>query len=103
MQVGTVDQYQNKFKELGSNITIINPLLNETHYVGIFFISIRSELNPLVKLANLSTMLESDEVAKLYKESFKALIPFCVGQTFSNHYYKTSIHYIPLKSTSHKQ
>ncbi|KAH0742679.1 hypothetical protein KY290_030672 [Solanum tuberosum] len=76
MQVGTVDQYQDKFKELASYMTIINPLLNVTQYVGSFISGFRSELKPLVKLANPSTMLDAYEVAKLYEESFKALIPF---------------------------
>lgn len=74
--MGTVDQYQDKFEELTSYMTIINPLLNETHFVASFINGLKPELKPLVKLANPTAVLIAYEIAKLYEESFQALIPF---------------------------
>ncbi|KAH0644546.1 hypothetical protein KY284_032430 [Solanum tuberosum] len=76
IQMETVDQYQDKFEELTSYMTIINPLLNETHLVASFISGLKPELKPLVKLANLTALLDAYEIAKLYEESLHALIPF---------------------------
>lgn len=54
-------------------MTIINPLLNETHFVFSFISGLKPELKPLVKLANPVTIMDAYEIAKLYEESFSAL------------------------------
>lgn len=81
MQIGTVDQYRDKFEKLTRYMKVINPLLNETHYVASFISGLRPELKPLVKLVNPATVLDGYEVAKLYKESFNTLIPFVPAKT----------------------
>ncbi|XP_059292482.1 uncharacterized protein LOC132045931 [Lycium ferocissimum] len=73
MQAGSVDQYQEKFEELTSYMSIINPLLNEAHFVSSFISGLRPELKPLVKLANPLTIMDAYETAKVYEESFSAL------------------------------
>ncbi|OIT36600.1 hypothetical protein A4A49_54216 [Nicotiana attenuata] len=60
MQVGSVDHY----------MTIINSLLNETHFVSSFISGLKLELKPFVKLANPLTIMDAYEIAKLYEESF---------------------------------
>ncbi|XP_060181956.1 uncharacterized protein LOC132611554 [Lycium barbarum] len=73
MQAGSVDQYQEKFEKLTSYMSIINPLLNEAHFVSSFISGLRPELKPLVKLANPLTIMDAYETAKVYEESFSAL------------------------------
>ncbi|XP_060210958.1 uncharacterized protein LOC132637972 [Lycium barbarum] len=73
MQAGSVDRYQEKFEELTSYMSIINPLLNEAHFVSSFISGLRPELKPLVKLANPLTIMDAYETAKVYEESFSAL------------------------------
>lgn len=81
MQVGSVDQYQERFEELTSYMTIINPLLNETHFVSSFISGLKPKLKPLVKLANPVTIMDAYEVAKLYEESFQHLLPLYSPET----------------------
>lgn len=86
-QMGSVDQYQKRFEELISHMTIINPLLNETHFVSSFISGLRPELKPLVKLGNPTTIMDAYEVARLYEESFASfatLIPYRPTQNFSH-------------------
>ncbi|XP_075091979.1 uncharacterized protein LOC142172105 [Nicotiana tabacum] len=73
MQIGSVDQYQERFEELTSYMDIINSLLNKTHFVSSFISGLKPELKPLVKLANPVTIMDAYEIAKLYEESFSAL------------------------------
>lgn len=74
VQTGSVDQYHERFEELMSYMSIINPLLNEAHFVVSYISGLKMELKPLVKLANPSTAIDAYETAKLYEDLFKALL-----------------------------
>lgn len=52
---------------------IINPFLNEPHFVSSFVSGLKPELNPLVMLANPTSLMDMFETAKLYEEPFQAL------------------------------
>ncbi|OIT30131.1 hypothetical protein A4A49_17518 [Nicotiana attenuata] len=73
IRIASVDQYQERPEELTRYMTIINPLLNETHFVSSFICGLKPDLKPLVKLANPVTITDAYEIAKLYEESFSAL------------------------------
>lgn len=72
-QLGTMEHYQRKFEELASYMIIVNPMLNEAHFVASFVSGLKPELKPLVRLSNPVTLLDAYEAARLYEESFQAL------------------------------
>lgn len=66
---------------------IINPLLNESHFVSSFVSGLRPEIKLLVTLANPNSLRDAFETTKSYEESFQALAKLLTPK-YSPHYTK---------------
>lgn len=82
-QIKDMDQFQEKFEELMGYMLILNPLLNEPHFISIFVSSLKPELKPLVLLANPASLMDTFETVKLYEKSFQALTKMIAPETSS--------------------
>ncbi|OIT28528.1 udp-glycosyltransferase 75b2 [Nicotiana attenuata] len=70
---GSIERYQEKFEELRIHMMMINPHLNELHFVASFVGGLKPEIKHLVRIYNPSTLLDTYEVAKLQEDALKAL------------------------------
>lgn len=71
-QTGSVDAYQARFEELRTHMRIVNPSLNEMHFISNFVKGLKLEIKPLVRVANASSLMDAYEIFKLHEESFNA-------------------------------
>lgn len=72
-QSGNVERYQERFDELKSYMLLVNPLLNENHFIPSYISGLKSEIKPLVGMANPTSLMDVFEMVKSYEASFKAL------------------------------
>ncbi|XP_027102590.1 uncharacterized protein [Coffea arabica] len=64
-QVGTVEEYEEKFEELKTLMLTKNPRLDESYFVSSFISGLKEEIKPMVKMFRPQTLTKAFEVAEL--------------------------------------
>lgn len=63
---------------------ILNPLLNKSYFIASFVSGLKSEMVPLVRLANPTSLVDAYEAARMYEKSFQALAKHNSHRPFSS-------------------
>nr|XP_027067626.1 uncharacterized protein LOC113693266 [Coffea arabica] len=64
-QIGTVQEYEEKFEELKTLMLTKNPKLDESYFVSSFISGLKEEVKPMVKMFKPQTLSKAFEVAEL--------------------------------------
>nr|XP_027071740.1 uncharacterized protein LOC113696535 [Coffea arabica] len=64
-QVGTVEEYEEKFEKLKTLMLTKNPKLDESYFVFSFISGLKEEIKPMVKMFRPQTLTKAFEVAEL--------------------------------------
>lgn len=83
-QLGTFSEYQERFKELKTQVLMAMPHALTSYYICVFTSGLRVEIKSMVKMMKQNTLAKAFEVASLQESTIQAIIKFQKPKSFSS-------------------
>lgn len=82
-QLGSIEEYQEKFEEPKSQVMFSLPHVPESYYITVFTSGLKGEIRSMAKMMKLCILAKTFEIASLQESTIQAIHKFQKPSSFS--------------------